>query len=216
MIVSRSMIIALIICFFLPFITVSCGEIASASLSGIKMVTGGPVIFNTPQGPQVGPEPVKPNTHMIGAFVLAIASLGVTFLKTSTRIKSIALTVASGLGTILFLTFKATTDSEAAIILKPQGIVLRYEFWFWLAWALFLGIAIVNSVALYKEYQQSSLPRLTPTLSVANNIRTERLLEANSPSLTLQHCPSCHKEVEVSSNFCMYCGERLIAEQKSE
>lgn len=216
MIVSRSMIIALIICFFLPFITVSCGEIASASLSGIHMVTGGPVIFNTPQGPQVGPEPVKPNTHMIGAFVLAIASLGVTFLKTSTRIKSIALTVASGLGTILFLTFKATTDSEAAIILKPQGIVLRYEFWFWLAWALFVAIAVVNLVTLYKEYQQSSFPIPLPTPSITSNIRAERRIAANNPPPTLQYCPSCHKEVEVPSNFCMYCGERLIAEQKSE
>lgn len=214
MIVSRSMIIALIICFFLPFITVSCGDIASASLSGIKMVTGGPVIFNTPQGPQVGPEPVSPNIHMIGAFVLALASLGVTFLKISTRMKSIALSVTSGIGTILFLTFKSTTDSEAALILKPQGILLRYEFWFWLAWALFVAIAVVNLVTLYKEYQQSSSPIPLPTPSIASNIRSEHRIAANNPPPALQLCPSCQKEIEVPSNFCMYCGEPLLTEQK--
>lgn len=180
------------------------------------MVTGGPLIVNTPQGPQIGPQPVTPNIYRFGAFVLAIASLGVTFFKISTRIKSIALTVASGLSTILFLTFKSIADSEAALILKPQGIELRYELWFWLAWALFVAIAVVNAVTLYKEYHQSSFPIPLPTPSIASNIRAERRIEASNPPHALQYCPSCHKAVEVSLNFCMYCGERLIAEQKSE
>jgi hypothetical protein len=129
-----------IICFFLPFVNVTCQGQKVASFSGFQLV-GGTTIeqsggWGGKQVRNVSGEPLA-----LFAFLATIAGLALSFYR---RDKSaIAPAAVSGIGLILLLVLKSKLDSD---ILKQGGgmLQLEYSVGFWMAFILYLAAMVLN------------------------------------------------------------------------
>lgn len=192
LIASRSMIIALVCCFFLPFVTVSCTRYPSkVTLSGINMVTGTAIRIDSSSGSRTSGDWAPPRSEMIAAFVIAIAMLIPAFLKISARIRSVILFVGAVLGFLFFFILKSAFDNE---IRMETRLLLTYEAGFWMSWFLFTIIAILN---LFMVFQMTlNKPSHSQIAAVTNG--------------TALFCPQCGSPItDGSPKFCMNCGKAL-------
>jgi len=131
-----------LICFFLPFIEVSCEGQKIATFIGIQLVTGTrierPAAFGG--GEQV--QRVEGEPLAILALFSAIVGLGLSFLKG--KKSSIAPAIIGAAGLILLLVLKIKLDSN--ILKEGQGMLqLKYGIGFWLTFLFFLFAAGLNA-----------------------------------------------------------------------
>jgi hypothetical protein len=148
-----------LLCFFLPFATVSCGDVKVISLTGQQMATG--TTIETPQA--FGPgEKKKTDPNPFAAIALLCAATGVG-LSLLGRKLAIAPALAGGAGAVSLFMVKATMDSE----LQRQGmgagagmIQIAFENGYWFALALLAAAAGWNVYLLItnKAQLQSVLP----------------------------------------------------------
>ncbi|NTW02467.1 MAG: zinc ribbon domain-containing protein [Oscillochloris sp.] len=207
LLISRSMLAAVVFCFFLPFITVSCGSSAKSTLSGINMVTGAPIRVDTPYGSEMSGDWFPARSEMIAAFVAGVASLVATFLKISPRMKSTAIAIGSGLAALFFFLLKSAFDNE---IRAQSQLILTYEMGFWLSWMLLIATAGLNAWIIYQSMSQRvAFPQRIATHNTMYQSQAPLMPSANEtvPSLA---CPKCGKSVVGTSKFCMHCGEVLV------
>ena len=136
-----------LICFFLPFMNVSCQGQKIATLTGIQLVTG--TTIQQPELPSLfggkkqvqKPEKVAGEPLAILVLLSAVVGLGLSFLKG--RKSSIAPAIIGVAGLILLLLLKAELDND--ILSEGQGILqLEYGIGFWLTFLLFLFAAGLN------------------------------------------------------------------------
>jgi len=203
---SRSMLIAVVFCFFLPFITVSCTSVpVKSTISGLNLVTGADARFDTPQGSQLTGDRVPARSEMIAAFIGALAALVATFLKISMRAKSVAVVVGSGLGALFFFVLKSALDNEAR---NQSQLLLTYEAGFWLAWMLLLAAFALNSWVLYQSFAQKVVSLQPDVRSLGTTVVTPMAHQPRAvvPNTTV-YCPDCGNQIESTSKFCMYCGK---------
>ncbi|TVQ55205.1 MAG: hypothetical protein EA366_11135 [Spirulina sp. DLM2.Bin59] len=143
--ISASMFVIILLCFFFPFVTVSCGNTQVAELSGIQLVTGSKV--ETPEfagGEEI--ETVRPNTQALVALAAAGVGLGTSFLKFH---RSVLVTAGSGaLGTIMLLSLKSGIDKSllerGAGFAGLAGLRVTYGLGFWGSLLLFIAAAAFN------------------------------------------------------------------------
>jgi hypothetical protein len=141
--VSRGFLIAVMVCFSLSFVTVSCGP-QEISVSGFQLVTGmhyrGQIL-----------DPVR---EAFFAFVFTVAALGFSFLRE--RFRGITSAISSAFGFIALLLLKSRFEYEA---LHSGAIVqVTLETGFWLA-TLFLAGATAVSGWLAAQRAPTSMPR---------------------------------------------------------
>ncbi|MBL7209075.1 MAG: zinc-ribbon domain-containing protein [Dehalococcoidia bacterium] len=130
-----------LICFFLPFITVSCGGQKVATLTGVQLVTGTaieqPDLFG--EGQQA--ETLDGEPLAILAFLSAVAGLGLSFIKGRKIV--IAPAISGVAGSILLLLLKSKIDNE--ILSEGAGMIqVEYGIGFWLTILVFLSAAGLN------------------------------------------------------------------------
>lgn len=153
----------IIICFFLPFVNLSCSGQTIMSLSGFQLMTGADMKPNNNMfgGMEFSDqnvskeEKIDPQPMAILAFIAAIAGLALSFLKK----KSTAITAAifSGLGFVFLILLKISMDSDADI--SGQYIItLEYKFGYWLSLALFIAGAVI-SWQIYREPEYVNVPQ---------------------------------------------------------
>jgi hypothetical protein len=150
--ISASMFALILICFFLPFISVSCQGSNVVTMSGVQMATGVEMAspsssFNSPwtgSGSRPTPTQQIPGTPAAGlAFCVAGAGLATTLLLKNRRQQHLVPAITGGVGFLLLLWIKSSTDD--AILKQGSGIVqVSYGAGFWLAFILFLGAAGLN------------------------------------------------------------------------
>ena len=140
-----------LICFFLPFIEVSCQGQKIVTYTGIQMITGTtieqPDLFGTgKQSKKVDPEPLA-----IFAFFSGVMGLGLSFLKG--RKSSVAPAIAGIIGVIALLLLKSKLNNE---ILKEGGGMLQLEYGvgFWLTFVLYLSAIGLNIFLLSGSKRQ--------------------------------------------------------------
>lgn len=132
------------ICFFFPFINVSCEGRKVASFTGIQLVTGTtieqPGLLGQKQVKKLDGEPLA-----IIAFLSGIAGIGLSFLKGKKG--AMVPAVTGGIGMILLLALKAKLDND---LLREGGGLLQVECaaGFWLTFLLYLGAIGVNAILL--------------------------------------------------------------------
>jgi len=97
--ISRATFIIAIICFFLPWVKVSCGS-HYVDLSGMDFVTG-KTLSNG--------EHIHPVLEVVFAFLLALVGVAITFARgkfANTKLISIGTAVTSAIGFLLLYRFK--------------------------------------------------------------------------------------------------------------
>ena len=140
-----------LICFFLPFISVSCGAQKVVTLSGVQLVTGTtieqPDLFG--EGQQA--ETMDGEPLAILAFLSAVAGLGLSFLKG--RKVAIAPAVSGAAGSVLLLLLKSRIDNE--VLSQGGGMIqVEYEIGFWLTILVFLSAAGLNGFLLLQSKEE--------------------------------------------------------------
>jgi hypothetical protein len=137
--VSPAIFILSILCFFFPFVTVSCGGHKIASATGVQLATGTtlelPQTFGPSREQKVGQEPLSAL-----AAICAVIGLGVSFAGASAAI----VPATSGvIGALSLLIMKSRLDNVLAK--RGQGVLqVNYETGFYLALLLMIAGAIWN------------------------------------------------------------------------
>lgn len=156
---SPVVFVFVIICFFLPFVSFSCGGEKIITLSGVQLVTGTTVEEPSSPGdmfgrPQRESERVDPEPLAIIALVITIAGLGLSFIKN--RKGAIAPAIAGGAAAISFLAMKYKIDRE--VLREAEGALqAEYNFGFWLAFLLLI-LAVVLNLFLFTKREKTISP----------------------------------------------------------
>lgn len=174
----------ILVCFFLPFVTVSCQGHEVVTLSGVQLVTGStvesPDFFGKGKSERIPAEPVA-----VFTLLCAIAGLAASSMKGRTGIGAAATTAIVGL--ILLLLLKARFDSS--LLEKGGGMfVLNYRAGFWLMLLLFICAAGINLYALRGG---------------------GRRISVNWPATSTKFCGECGARIPSRDGFCGECGTKL-------
>jgi hypothetical protein len=159
--ISASMFALILICFFLPFMSLSCQGKDIVTMTGLQMATG--VEIANPAatlGGSLGnaasaakPQKIDGSVPMGLAFVTAAAGLAATLLLKDRFQKSLVPGVASGIGAIILLFVKSGADSE--VMKQGSGMIqVSYGIGFYLALLLFITNAGVNGYQFMEERKQ--------------------------------------------------------------
>ena len=176
-----------LICFFLPFVSVSCQGGKLMTFSGMQLVTG-----TTVQEPQMF-EPAKPRkieSEPLAVLAFLCGLLGLVFsLVAKNKGKTVA-AVLAGLGAVALLTLKSRVENE---VLKEADGLLRADFetGYWGTLLLFVG-AVGARLSSGREFFR-------------------RLARAPSTGRSLGHqfCPQCGARNDASDSFCKECGAKF-------
>jgi hypothetical protein len=129
-----------LICFFLPWVNVSCQGQKVATFSGVQLVTGTTVEEPQMFGPAI--EKKIPGEFLaILVFLSACAGLALSFIKDKRG--ATGATVTGGMGIIFLLLLKSKLDND--ILRQGQGILqIDYGAGFYLTLLLFLFAIGIN------------------------------------------------------------------------
>jgi hypothetical protein len=150
--ISLSGVIVTLISFFLPWMTVSCGERVT-TLSGVQLAVGGVVTSNA------GPEERKADPFVLCAFIAAIIVLVVIVLLWRRSVLplpgSLAISALGGLA-LLILAFKfATTQSDTS---GDVDVIVQYHPGFFGAVLGYLLILIGGVMDLFGAMRSRAKP----------------------------------------------------------
>lgn len=137
-----------LICFCLPFITISCRQEQITTLNGIELATGKTVKPPSFFGEKTKEQKIPPEPFAALAFFSGIVGLGTSFIKA--KKSAIAPAGAGTAGFILLLMLKSKIDDE--IVKQGQGLFLvSYGFGFWMAFLFFVSSALINIYRLVQD-----------------------------------------------------------------
>jgi hypothetical protein len=155
---SPFMFLVIGLCFFLPFVSVSCNGQDLATMSGVQLVTGAEVeiapelveelnnSFGVEEGEEVPNETEEADPSIWAIIALAAAVLGVVVgFATKRRARTLASLAAALLGLVglIGLRFDLQVDVEGA-----EGISIRYRLGYWIAALLFAVLALAHGTFL--------------------------------------------------------------------
>ena len=137
--VSPAIFLLSVLCFFFPFVTVSCGGHKIASATGVQLATGTtlelPQAFGPSREQKVGQEPLS-----AVAALCAVIGLGVSFAGARAAIVP---AISGVVGTLSLLIMKSRLDN--VIAKRGQGVLqVNYEIGFFLALLLMIAGALWN------------------------------------------------------------------------
>jgi len=166
--ISPALFALVILCFFMPFISLSCQnpmsgtDIELVKMNGIEVAIGKEI--KMPGADSMGlsssttstkPQSV-PNNPIAGIiFGIACAGIAVGFIAVPQQY--IVQAGLGGIGAVMLILLKLTVDSNLASELKKVGgsmnmpIVATYGMGYWLAFLSFLGAVGLNSYFIYQE-----------------------------------------------------------------
>lgn len=183
--ITPSVFIIVLVCFFLPWINVSCQGQKVASFSGMQLVTGTtieePALFGNSQKKKVSGEPLA-----VIAFIAVLAGFGLSFRKGGKA--PICPTAAGIIGAILLLMLKSKVDKD---IFHQTGGMLQtnYDAGYYLALISFIIAAGTSAYSMINES------------TVGPPIRQN--------AADLKFCSHCGAGIERDSIFCVECGSSL-------
>lgn len=139
--VSAALFGLILLCFFLPFVNVTCNRMQVTSITGFQMLTGATVKQQKAEA-----EPLA-----LLVFLSAIAGLGLSFFRGRTA--KIADPTSATVGLILMLLLKFKIDSYALRAVKEgRGIIgVEYNIAFWVAVLLFVASAGLSGFVLFQD-----------------------------------------------------------------
>jgi hypothetical protein len=215
------------LCFFLPFVTVSCGGIKAFTLSGQQLATGTTLTQPQPFGP---PQTQKLDADPFAAVAGLCAIAGIALSLIGRRMASGA-AISGGVGVLSLFIMKSRLDDQ----LQKQGQGLataNYESGFTLALLLLIAGAAWN---VYLFLQSRRIGEAVPLdHDVGSNCDSHSPIQSESPPLPLgeqdsvvaapslvilaqddtrngqsgtRFCSHCGQPIRPSARFCETCGK---------
>lgn len=182
--------------FFLPWVTISCGEEKIITLSGIDLAIGNKLEGNKFQD-EISHNRQKENTREWQATLALLACISgilAGLLIKEERGRQIASAVSGGVGFIFLYLLRSEIDRE--VVTQGLGTVTAdYHAGFWLAMLLFLGVCVLNVF---------SLGGILKKISKGININ----LSFKNSQKTL-FCRQCGNKVGPEDAFCSECGHSI-------
>jgi hypothetical protein len=237
--VSPAIFALSILCFLLPFVTISCNGKKLSSFSGVQLATGTtieqPQMFGPPQKKRANPEPAA-----TVAAICALLALGLSFLGAR---MALGTAIGGAMGTVSLLLMKAQLDDRIAK--QGQGMLqVDYETGFALALALLMGGAAWNAYLFWQKKKAAvkDLPATSPPAAQTGSSGSKSPGPASSPPGSSQpergaepaqalsgrpdeshsvrtvarFCPNCGVEISGSANFCENCGKPVVTRASGE
>jgi hypothetical protein len=141
-----------LLCFLLPFVSVSCNQQKVVRLTGYQLVFGAtielPQLFGPPKAQRFNGEPLA-----AVAFLCCLVALGLSFTKN--RGGEITAAALSGLSFVVLLLLK--TKLEDDVRQQSSGILqLDYEFGFWFLVLSNILAAALNGNASWRSKGEKS------------------------------------------------------------
>jgi hypothetical protein len=191
--VSLMLFLVSILCFFLPFITVSCNGKRVATLTGVQLAIGTtvapPQMFGPRQKRKVEPEPLA-----TFAALSALVSLGLVFLRNRS---AIAPAISGAAGVLFMLLLKSKLSSNMTRTGAQGMFNLQFESGYTMA---LLSLVAGAGWSLYGFVLSSKETDAAPTASLKAGPET---VDAR---LTGRSCPSCGAMMG-DGKFCPSCGK---------
>lgn len=215
-----------VLCFFLPFVTVSCGGVKAFTMTGQQLATGTTLSQPTLYGP--------PRSQKIGGDAFAaiawVCALGGVLLSLIGRKMASATAVAGGAGAVSLLIMRSNLNSQ--IQAKSQGMAtVTYEAGFTLVLLLLLA-GMGWSVYLFLQGRRVNAVGAPTTKDMDGGVgygpappnpppqpvnRPEHATAATasvvSTNPSFEHrgararfCTSCGNAVRPNARFCESCG----------
>ena len=131
----------IVICFFLPFINVSCSDQKLMSFTAFQMVTGTTIQQPSMFGENTERQEVDPEPLAIAIFACVIAGLLLSFIKNRKTAILPLICAIVGIATLLMLKSKIDND-----VLNEGGGILQidYVFGFWSILLLLIIAVLLN------------------------------------------------------------------------
>lgn len=146
--VSPAIFGIILICFFLPFVTVSCQNQKLATLTGVQLATGTTIEQSSLLEQQNKEEKIPADPLASIVLVSACVGLGTSLLKSKKSAIVPAITGAVGSG--LLLMTKAKVDNE--VLKQGRGLLqVEYGIGFWLSFLLFLSATALNAYIFFQD-----------------------------------------------------------------
>jgi ABC-type Na+ efflux pump permease subunit len=138
--VSLSFFTLILICFFLPFVSITCADTKIAKLKGTDLAFGTKIEYRQGEdlfGRSKQTEKVEPELFALLAFLLTIIGLVISTIALSSKIEKqknfqIALSIISLLIFISILALKFKLDSDISGRGELSGLELKYEAPYWI------------------------------------------------------------------------------------
>ncbi|NHM27195.1 hypothetical protein G7K71_09395 [Desulfofundulus sp. TPOSR] len=177
--ISPALFALILICFSLPFVTVSCSGYEVTKITGFQMITG----------TEVEGEKINPNPLAIIAFVAGVGGLIIGFW--SSRKANVVSAVMGAVGFIctllvrLLITQKVSSEGEGMLSVE-------YGSGFYLPLILFLVAAGYNIADAMDNKKSLAIPGQSPP---------------KGPNV--KFCSQCGSKAEAEQQFCSECGARF-------
>lgn len=178
--------------FFLPWVTVSCGNSGLLTFSGTDLVIG--KTLETPQFFGASKKETIREARAILAFIIGLAGVLAGFLIKKERVKKVVLNSCGAAGGILLFLMKHKLDNEA--LTQTVGVIsVDYHFGFYASMLLFFAVPIVNLLPATGLLKKTSLKPIQSTSLTS------------SPQIA--YCSHCGAKVSPDDMFCGECGHSL-------
>jgi hypothetical protein len=225
-IASSLLFVGSALCFFLPFVTVSCGGVTAFTLTGQQLATGTtltqPQPFGPPQAQKVSADPFA-----VIAGLCAIAGIALSLIG---RKLASAAAISGGVGGVSLLIMRSRLDDQ----LQTQGQGLAkatYETGFTLAVLLLIAGAAWNVYLFLQSRRLSEASRLA--LDTGQSGKDDPSIQSESPPLPTEKqgsfiaahdsegqteeatrneqpvariCRHCAQPIRATARFCESCG----------
>lgn len=191
------------LCFFLPFVTVSCGGVTAFTLTGQQLATGTtltqPQPFGPPQTQKVSPDPFA-----VAAALCAIAGIALSLI--GRRLASAA-AISGGVGAASLLIMRSRLNDQLQS--QSQGLAkATYETGFTLAVLLLIAGAAWNVYLFLQTKRVGEAIPLLPVKGQSGNKHSPA--QSGSPPLPLERqdriCHHCAEPIRAAARFCESCG----------
>jgi hypothetical protein len=208
------------LCFFLPFVTVSCGGVTAFTLTGQQLATGTTLVQPQPFGP--------PQTQKVSADPFALvagfcAIAGIALSLIGRRLASPA-AISGGAGALALLIMRSRLDDQ----LQKQGQGMAkatYETGFTLAVLLLIAGGAWNVYMFLQSRRIREAGRLIPDAGQTGS--DHALVQSESPPSPLEGpsnlfaahnsggqpgariCRHCAQPIRAGVRFCETCGKSV-------
>lgn len=227
-IASLLMFVGASLCFFLPFVTISCGGITAFTLTGQQMVTGTTLTQPQPFGP---PQKQRVNGDPFTAIAALCAIAGVVLSLTGRRM-AVATASSGSIGALSLVIMRSRLEGQ--IQHQSQGLAtVTYEAGFTLV-LLFLIVGAIWNFYLASqgkrladqgvEDRHDSESRGSPERRMEDVHRSaitphpavQEQVKAASEPTECRFCGDCGQSVRPGARFCDACGSPTNHATQSE
>lgn len=189
-----------LICFFLPWILVSCQNQPVMSVSGWQLAVGSTV--QTSFGPQI--IEARPDLLLILLAAIASLALGVMVLRGVFALRRAAVAwISLAALSLIWLGVRFAGVEASASAQGGAGVQVQMQFGYWGVVLACWTILIVGALSLRRA------PSPVPLASVAPSPPT--LVATPDPPVAQIACPACGAANPAEYRFCMTCGSPMSA-----